>query len=113
VTDIIGHVGIYVRCNHVNVTSALGAAKGGFHPRRDLRAVLKMAVVGGNRCGAPKENPKSSSPIGEIVKEVRKGVLLNTGLLKVATKGTTLRLPRVSQDAFWGKHVSNPSINSC
>jgi hypothetical protein len=66
----------------------------GFYPRRDLRAVLKMAV-GGNRCGAPKKTQSSSSPIGQIVKEVRKGVILNNGLLEVKTRGTPLQLPRV------------------
>jgi hypothetical protein len=62
VTDVVEHLGVYFRCDHVNVTKVLSSwNKGTLRPRRDLRSVLKMAV-GGSRCGPPKaEGPSSLS----------------------------------------------------
>jgi hypothetical protein len=53
-------------------------------------------AISGNRCGPPtKEVKESSEPVGTEVRAVRHGVILNSGLLKVTTKGGLLRLPRV------------------
>jgi hypothetical protein len=55
---------------------------------------MKM-VIGGSRCGPPKEAKQPDLLIGDSVKKVRHGVVLNSGLLGVITDGGILRLPRI------------------
>jgi hypothetical protein len=95
VTNYVGHVGIYYRSNPASVKSIRESlSKVTARPRRDLRSVLKMAI-GGNRCGSPAESKPVSGPMGQSVKTVRPGVIMNCGLLEVKTKYGALRLPRV------------------
>jgi hypothetical protein len=94
VTSSIYYIGIYFRSTNVDVTSALSGQITPIRPRRDLRAVLKMAV-GGHRCGTPTPAQVYGSSIGTDVKEVRAGVVLSSGILGVKTNGGLLRLPRV------------------
>jgi hypothetical protein len=78
----------------VDVTTTLGSLKGATQPRQDLLFLLKMAV-GGNYCGMSAEANHLLGSIGQIVKEVRKGLVLNSSLLGVKLNGGTLKLPRV------------------
>jgi hypothetical protein len=94
VTDINGHIGICSWYNHVDATTTRGSLKGATRPRQDIQSVLTMAV-GRNRCGVPAEAQHLSGSIGQIVMEVRKGVVLNSGLLGVKSNGGTLQLSRV------------------
>jgi hypothetical protein len=95
VTDHVGHVGVYFRCDHGKVPADLGSSVEATRPRRDdLRAILKMAV-GGNRCGSPEKGKHPSRSVGEVVKTIRPGVVWNCGLLEVKTNAGSLRLPRV------------------
>jgi hypothetical protein len=95
VTNCVGHIGIYFRCDHEDVKATCEAvANGSARPRRDLRSVLKMAI-GGNRCGSPNEVNHPARSVGQSVKTVRPGVVMNCGLLEVKTKAGTIRLPRV------------------
>jgi hypothetical protein len=55
---------------------------------------LKMAI-GGKRCGTPEEAWHLCLPVGELVKEVRPGVVMSSGLLQVRTCSGSTRLPRV------------------
>jgi hypothetical protein len=79
VIDINGHIGFYFPCNQVDITATLGSLKGAVPPRKDLQTVLKMAV-GGNCCGMPAEAQHPLGSIGQIVKEVQKEMVLNSGL---------------------------------
>jgi hypothetical protein len=94
VTDVVGHIGIYFRSDHVDVTAALGSITAPPRPRRDLHSILMMAVVG-NRCGTPNGPKHSTITIGDSVIFSRPGVVLSNELLGVKTNGGLLRLPRV------------------
>jgi hypothetical protein len=95
VTDAVSYLGIYVRCRNPQIGIKLKSIAKSFRPRRDRRSVLKMAISG-NRCGPPtKEVKESSEPVGTEVRAVRHGVIFNSGLLNITTKGGLLRLPRV------------------
>jgi hypothetical protein len=94
VTDLKSEIGIYFRCNPDNGSTTIESPHGTHHPSRDLRAILKMAV-GGRRCASPSEAQRSSHRIGCAVNEVRPGVVMNSGLLKVKTRSGSLLLPRV------------------
>jgi hypothetical protein len=95
VTNIIGHLGIYIRSDPLTIANVLDTSKiTSVRPRRDLRSVMKMAI-GGNRCGAPSDSQQMSVPVGLTVLPVRPGVILNCGLLEVKFNKEGFHLPRV------------------
>jgi hypothetical protein len=111
VTNATCHIGIYFRAARVDLTSSLGKRLDKRRPRRYLRSVLKMAV-GGHRCGTLSPALASALVIGTHVKEVRAGVVLNSGLLGIKTNGGLLRLPRVKTlfgGDMWVIRVLTPS----
>jgi hypothetical protein len=73
VTDVVGHIGVYLRCCRSDLGVMSQSTEDVTRPRRDLQSILKMAI-GGNRCGPPKETRQSSLPVGQVVKTVRPGV---------------------------------------
>jgi hypothetical protein len=95
VTNIIGHIGIYCRSDNVEPAAIMTKGAESARPRRDLQSVLKMAVMGGHRCQSPSSSRYLAGSIGQDVKEVRTGIVLNCGLLGVKTNGELLCLPRV------------------